>query len=477
MEDLKQHYLDEMLSLSNDLQIKDYRNEKIDIRFRRECESIIDDLKVKFNGMSTEINKKKELQHLEQVANLSTYPSRRFNSFYDDDDEESSIPLRDILYELPLESDKFIKSSVKDLVPILSESEDTFESDNDCDLSVCDDFFPINVYEEKSVTFSNPLFDSNDDFTFSDDKSLSDEDVPKDNVKIYSNPLFEFDDEYISSDVNPLFYESSTTAHTSASITVIITKFNDSRTVNNNTTITLTPTTATIITNHNRTEDKKPSVLVMPVERKWNYGKLVPKDHQKTMLQGRPTLLRDRNAHQAPSVVRIPFTISKWLMETYFDVIIGMDWLSKYHARVICDEKVVHIPINGETLIIRAQVMEKKSDEKRLEDMPVVREFPKVFPEDLPGLPPVRQVEFQIDLIPGETPVARAPYRLAPLEMQELSDQLQELANRDFIRPSTSPWGAPVLFVKNKDGSFRMCINYRELNKLTVKNRYPLPRI
>ncbi|GJS51350.1 putative reverse transcriptase domain-containing protein [Tanacetum coccineum] len=101
----------------------------------------------------------------------------------------------------------------------------------------------------------------------------------------------------------------------------------------------------------------------------------------------------------------------------------------------------------------------------------------QVFPENLPGLPPVRQVEFQIDLIPGAAPVARAPYRLAPSEMQELSDQLQELADRGFIRPSTSPWGAPVLFVKKKDGSFRMCIDYQELNKLTIKNRYPLLRI
>ncbi|GKB52161.1 hypothetical protein Tco_0902914 [Tanacetum coccineum] len=105
------------------------------------------------------------------------------------------------------ESDKFIKSSVEDLVPIPSESKDTSESDCNCDLSLCDDFSPINVYEEKSVTFLNPLFDSNDDFTFSDDKSLSDEDVPEENIKISSNPLFEFDDEYISSDVNPLFDE------------------------------------------------------------------------------------------------------------------------------------------------------------------------------------------------------------------------------------------------------------------------------
>ncbi|GKC96034.1 putative reverse transcriptase domain-containing protein [Tanacetum coccineum] len=107
-----------------------------------------------------------------------------------------------------------------------------------------------------------------------------------------------------------------------------------------------------------------------------------------------------------------------------FDVVIGMYWLSKNHARILCDEKVVHILIDDETLIIRAQVMEKKSDERRLEDIPVVREFPEFFPKDLPGLPPVRQVEFQIDLIPGAAPVAQAPYRLAPSEMQELSNQL-----------------------------------------------------
>ncbi|GKA11573.1 putative reverse transcriptase domain-containing protein [Tanacetum coccineum] len=106
-----------------------------------------------------------------------------------------------------------------------------------------------------------------------------------------------------------------------------------------------------------------------------------------------------------------------------FNIVIDMDWLSKYHAKILCDEKVIHIPINGETLIIR--VMEKKKpDEKRLEDIPVVKEFPDVFLENLPSLPPVRQVEFQIDLIPGAAPVARTPYRLAPSEMQELSNQL-----------------------------------------------------
>nr|GEV37059.1 putative reverse transcriptase domain-containing protein [Tanacetum cinerariifolium] len=148
-----------------------------------------------------------------------------------------------------------------------------------------------------------------------------------------------------------------------------------------------------------------------------------------------------------------------------FDIVISMDWLSKYHAKIICDEKVIYIPIEDETLIIQ--------DEKRLENIHVVKEFPDVFPKELPGLPPVHQVEFQIDLIPKAAPVARVPYRLAPSEMQELSNQLQELTDQGFICPSTSPWGANVLFVKKKDRSFRMCIDYRELNKLTVKNHYP----
>nr|GFC18516.1 putative reverse transcriptase domain, ribonuclease H-like domain, aspartic peptidase domain protein [Tanacetum cinerariifolium] len=97
--------------------------------------------------------------------------------------------------------------------------------------------------------------------------------------------------------------------------------------------------------------------------------------------------------------------------------------------------------------------------------------------DDLPGLPPPRQVEFKIELIPSAAPVARAPYRLAPSELKELSDQLKELSEKGFIRLSSSPWGAPVLFVKKNDGSFRMCIDYKELNKLTVKNRYPLSRM
>ncbi|GKA34683.1 putative reverse transcriptase domain-containing protein, partial [Tanacetum coccineum] len=164
-----------------------------------------------------------------------------------------------------------------------------------------------------------------------------------------------------------------------------------------------------------------------------------------------------------------PFNINLMPVELgSFNAIIGMDWLSLYHT-VIDAMSFWHISLKKKA--------EDKSKEKRLEDVPVVRDFPEVFLEDLSGVPPTRQVEFQIDLVPGAAPVARAPYRLAPSEMKELSDQLQELSEKGFIKPNSSPWGAPVLFVKKKDGSFRMCIDYRELNKLTVKNRYPLPRI
>nr|GEU96121.1 hypothetical protein [Tanacetum cinerariifolium] len=188
-----------------------------------------------------------------------------------------------------------------------------------------------------------------------------------------------------------------------------------------------------------------------------------------------------------------PFDIDLMPIELdSFDVIIGMDWLAKYHFMIVYDEKVVRIPYGDKVLIIQgdccddesrsklniisctktqkyiekrcqvylAQVPFKKtgdkSKEKRLEDVLIVREFPKVFPKDLPRLPPTRQVEFQIDLVLGATPVARASYRLAPAKMQELSTQLPELSDTGFIKPSSSPWGAPVLFVKKKDRSFWM---------------------
>ncbi|GJV54744.1 putative reverse transcriptase domain-containing protein [Tanacetum coccineum] len=122
-------------------------------------------------------------------------------------------------------------------------------------------------------------------------------------------------------------------------------------------------------------------------------------------------------------------------------------------------------------------LMSAKASEKKQEEIVVVRDFHEVFPDDLSGLLPIQEIEFPIELTPGAMPVAKSPYHLAPSELEELSGQLKELQDKGFIRPSLSPWGAPVLFVKKKDGSFRMYIDYRELNKLTVKNRYPLPRI
>ncbi|GJZ18367.1 putative reverse transcriptase domain-containing protein [Tanacetum coccineum] len=147
-----------------------------------------------------------------------------------------------------------------------------------------------------------------------------------------------------------------------------------------------------------------------------------------------------------------------------FDVIVGMDCLSQHKAVIVCHEKVVEIPVEDGRILrvhrervvgITKALKSAKEDEPKLSDISV----------------------FHIDLAPGVTPVAKSPYRLAPSEMQELSGQLQELQDNGFIRPSHSPWGAPMLFVKKKDGSLRMCIDYRELNKLTIKNRYPLPRI
>jgi hypothetical protein len=186
-----------------------------------------------------------------------------------------------------------------------------------------------------------------------------------------------------------------------------------------------------------------------------------------------------------------------------FDVILGMDWLHRHNVKLECRLKEVtlrhpsgeEVVMYGITNTLQNQIslmkakrlirrgceayliyaMNKK--ELKLENIDTVREFPDVFPEELPGLPPDREVEFAIDVVPGAAPISIAPYRMAPVELKELKKQLQELLEMGFIRPSVSPWGAPVLFVKKKDGSMRLCIDYRQLNKITIKNKYPLPRI
>ncbi|GJY43757.1 putative reverse transcriptase domain-containing protein [Tanacetum coccineum] len=168
-----------------------------------------------------------------------------------------------------------------------------------------------------------------------------------------------------------------------------------------------------------------------------------------------------------------------------FEVIIGMDWLSNHKAEIIC-HGIVMIPLlDGKVLRVLGEKLKEmmrqlksdKAKEKEHEEIVVVRDFPEVFLDDLSGLPLIREIEFRIELIPEAVPIAKSPYHLTPSELEELSRQLKQLQEQGFIRPSSLPWGAPVLFVKKKDGSFRMCIDYKELNKLTVKNSYPLLRI
>ncbi|GJR14216.1 putative reverse transcriptase domain-containing protein [Tanacetum coccineum] len=178
-------------------------------------------------------------------------------------------------------------------------------------------------------------------------------------------------------------------------------------------------------------------------------------------------------------IILIPFRSGS------FDMIIRMDWLSNHRAEIICHKKVVRIPLlGGKVLRVigerpeekARQLMSAKAKEKKQEEIIVVRVFPEVFLDDLSGFPPNREIEFRIELIPEAMPVAKSPYRLAPSELEELSGQLKELQDKGFIRPSSSPWGAPVLFVKKKvDPLGRVFII--ELNKLTIKNRYPLYRI
>eukprot|EP00253_Pinus_taeda_P022853 PITA_22853 len=191
-----------------------------------------------------------------------------------------------------------------------------------------------------------------------------------------------------------------------------------------------------------------------------------------------------------------------------YDILIGMDWLEKHWSLVDCKTKIIYYrdqqgnrkemqgikrpvqvrPITTNQLVkcvrkgcqvyaIQVGYANSKDKSASLNNIPIIQEFTDVFPEEIPGLPPRRNIDFTIKLVPGAAPVSQAPYRMSVLELTELKMQLQELLDKDYIRPSVSPWGAPILFVKKKDGTLRMCINYRQLNKLTIKNKYPLPWI
>nr|XP_012466346.1 unnamed protein product [Gossypium raimondii] len=189
-----------------------------------------------------------------------------------------------------------------------------------------------------------------------------------------------------------------------------------------------------------------------------------------------------------------------------FDIILGMDWLTLHDAIMNCKQKTIDLrcqndkiiriesnDLNGLPIVISSMLAQKyvrkgyktyftyvldfKVIDKKIESVPVVWEYPDVFPEELPGLSSIRKVEFGIELVLGMTPILIASFRMASSELKELKAQLQELTDRGFARPSFSPWGAPILYVKKKDGTMRMCIEYRQLNKVTIKNKYPMPRI
>ena len=187
---------------------------------------------------------------------------------------------------------------------------------------------------------------------------------------------------------------------------------------------------------------------------------------------------------------------------TEFDVILGMDWLTTHRVVIDCERRKVttftqdgiRVTFQGDKHNALPQAVYDSrwhgqfmgwlasltlEDEVRQDlDLPrVVCEYEDVFLDELPGLPSSRDVDFCIELHPGTSPISMAPHRMAPVELQELKVQIQELLAKRFIRPSTSPWGAPVLFAKKKDKTLRLCIDYMQLNRATIKNRYPLPRI
>src|SRR5512142_1521282 len=178
----------------------------------------------------------------------------------------------------------------------------------------------------------------------------------------------------------------------------------------------------------------------------------------------------------------IPFPSDLILLDTKnLDVILGMNWLAQFQGVVDCARRTVTLYRGPEQPVVffapPTSVRSSELHQIGLSEIPIVREFGDVFPEELPGMPPKREIEFRIDLVPGTTPLHKRPYRMAANELAEVKKQLEELKEKGYIRPSTSPWGAPVIFVEKKDKTKRMCVDYRALNEVTIKNKYPLPRI
>ena len=204
--------------------------------------------------------------------------------------------------------------------------------------------------------------------------------------------------------------------------------------------------------------------------------------------------------HYCPSVTveiqGLIFPANLILLESKdLDVILGMDWLTRHRGVIDCASRTIKLTnAKGEVVTFQSPVPQKpgislnqaageeqevavEKTTKKLEDIPIVREYPEVFPDDLTTMPPKRDIEFRIDLVPGTAPIHKRPYRMGANELAEVKKQVDEQLQKGYIRPSTSPWGAPVIFVEKKDKTKRMCVDYRALNEVTIKNKYPLPRI
>ncbi|XP_073363137.1 uncharacterized protein [Aegilops tauschii subsp. strangulata] len=219
----------------------------------------------------------------------------------------------------------------------------------------------------------------------------------------------------------------------------------------------------------------------------------VDKHKLSTIVLKSPILVSSPGAEMAASLgcFQMPLSIGKHvvpidliiLKSQGLDIILGMDWMIKYEGLIDCASRSITLSAPGGKRIKyvckskHKQVHVNSLKGGSLEEVPVVRDYPDVFPAELPGIPPDRYIEFLIDLIPGTGPITKRPYRMPPQELEELKRQIRELQAQGFIHPSSSPWGAPVLFVEKKDGTLRMCVDYRSLNEVTIKNKYPLPMI
>jgi hypothetical protein len=189
-------------------------------------------------------------------------------------------------------------------------------------------------------------------------------------------------------------------------------------------------------------------------------------------------------------IMEVDFVANLIVLESKgIDFILGMDWLSKHKVLIDCTKKSVKLttPEGNEMEFVTEPVVIAKGvanhvkvnqlDASQGSEVPVVNGFPDVLPEELPSMPPNRDIEFVIELKPGTTPIYKTPYMVATPEFAELKEHLKELLEKEFIHPSSSPWGAPVIFILKKDGTQRLCVDYHALNEVIVKNKYLLPRI